>query len=329
MFNRENIRVRPLSEELEGIGLDPDHVMDDIERNAGLLEQHFGSPPSSEAVRGRLVEEETEVEAEAQAELADFDDDDTELDLDEDETSLFDEAEVLDERIVVRKKGMRKDPKTGKLVKVSIQQRRQEKRARMEKRGSLRAAARAYRKRFKTKIAKRRKRLAKKPAKKGMIRRMESTAVARLSQLREELETSSINTGEVTPYEEAAINAGWLALLLGECFEAMGDVEAGEMLYAMGDSAAVLSENIEALEGELDEATEAKLAALLEGISKALATHEDLGSPSLFESIEMGAENGLYEDEEEDDEELIDEDDDCECDVDDDDDEEFDLDDDE
>lgn len=313
MFNRENIRVRPLSEELEGIGLDPDRVMNDIERNAGLLEQHFGSPPSSEAVRGRLLEDA------AQDEPGDeLDDDDTELDLDEDEMSLFDEAEVLDERIVVHKKGFRKDPETGKMVKVSIQQKRKEKAARMEKKGSLRAAARAYRKRFKTKIAKRRKKLAKKPVKKGMIRRMESTAAARLSQLREELETSSINIGEVSPYEEAAINAGWLALLLGECFEAMGDVEAGEMLYAMSDSAAALSENIEALEGEMDEATEAKLASLLEGVSKALATHEDLGSPSLFEAIEMGAENGLYEE----DEELIDEEDDCECKCDDDEDEE-------
>jgi hypothetical protein len=97
-------------------------------------------------------------------------------------------------------------------------------------------------------------------------------------------------------------------LLLGECFEAMGDAEAGTMLYTMSDTAADLSEAIEVAGGELDEDLEAKLTSLLEGVTKALATHEEIGSPSLFESIQMGVENGLYEDDDDEDDEDLTED---------------------
>jgi len=311
MFNRENINVRPLSEELEGIGLDPDRVMGDIEHNSGLLESHAGSPPPSDAVRPRYIEEDSsnvDFEEESENDEMEWDGED----LNEDE-----ELEFLGEKIVRRKKGYREDPTTGKMVKVTSAEKRKEKAKRRKKRGKLKAAARMYRKRFKTKIKKRRKRLARSgKQKKGFIVRQESVA-SQLRQLREDLETSTVNTGEPSPYEEAAINAGWLALLLGECFESMGDVRTGEMLYAMSDSAAALSESIEDNEGELDEELEAKLTSILESVTKALATHEEIGSPSLFESIEMGAENGLYEDEE-DDEELDsldeDEDEDCDCD---------------
>lgn len=44
MFNRQNINVRPLNEELEDVGLDPDKVVGDIERNSGL-------PPLEEALK--------------------------------------------------------------------------------------------------------------------------------------------------------------------------------------------------------------------------------------------------------------------------------------
>lgn len=324
MFNRQNINVRPLSEELEGIGLDPDKVMGDIERNSGLLESHAGSPPASDAVRP-LYEE---VEA-ADGDFEDnFDDDDGEegiiewdgTDLDEDE-----ELEFLGEKIVRRRKGYRLDKSTGKMVKVKTSEKRKERARRMKTRGKTRAASRMYYKRKKSKIKRRRKRLEKSgKQKKGFIVRQEGVA-AQLSQLREELEQADVNTGEVSPYEEAALNAGWLAMLLGECFEAMGDVEAGEMLYAMSDSAADLSESIEDAAGDLDEDLETKLTSLLEGVAKALATHEEIGSPSLFESIEMGAQNGLYEDDEDDDfdeDDYIDEDDDSDFD-----DEEIDVDD--
>ena len=326
MFNRKDIQVRPLSEELEGIGLDPDRVMDDIERNSGLLESHAGSPPASDAVRPQLFEE---VDGPSDDEGITFTDDDDDEPIEGegfvewDGSDLADDEEVsfLGERMVRHKRGYRIDPKTGKLKKVKASQKRKEKAQRRKKKGKLRAAAKMYYKRKKTKIKKRRKRLAKSgKQKKGFIVRQEGVA-AQLSQLREELEESSVNIGEVSPHEEAAINAGWLAMLLGECFEAMGDVEAGSMLYAMSDSAADLSEAIEAVGGEMSEELEAKLTSLLEGVTKALATHEEIGSPSLFESLDMGEENGLYEDDEDDDEDdYIDEDDDGDVYVDDDDD---------
>jgi len=309
MFNRKDFKVRPLSEELEGIGLDPSKVMDDIERNSGLLEQHAGSPPTSEAVRPRLTEE-NESSDNDEHDTSEADDNEQQhvewdgSDLEEDEDLVF-----LGERMVRRKRGFRVDPKTGKLVKVTVKQKRKEKAARRKKKGQLRAAAKMYYKRKKAKIKKRRKRLSK-VAKKGFIVRQEGVA-AQLQQLREELENSDTNTGEVSPHEEAAINGGWLAWLLGECFEAMGDIDAGNMLYAMSESAVTLSEAIEAAGGEVSEELQSRLASLLEGVTKALATHEEIGSPSLFESIQMGVENGLYEDDEEDDDEdLISEDDD-------------------
>ena len=319
MFNRENIRVSPLGEELEKIGLDPDKVMSDIERNSGLLENHAGSPPSSEAVRPRPLSEEA-------GDAGDAGDLDGGSDLAEDGFVEWDgedlaedeEVSFLGERMVRHKRGYRPDPKTGKMKKVSVQTKRKEKRERRKKKGKLRTAAKLYAKRKRTKIKKRRARLKRSgKQKKGFIVRQEGVA-AQLNQLREELEQSSVSTGEVTPHEEAAINAGWLAMLLGECFESMGDVDAGSMLYTMSDSAADLSEAIEAVNGELDEDLEAKLTSLLEGVTKALATHEEIGSPSLFESIDMGVENGLYEDEDEDDH--IDEDGDGDIDTDDDDD---------
>jgi hypothetical protein len=327
MFNRENVRVRKLSEELEEIGLDPNRVLDDIERNSGVLEEHTGSPPSSEAVRSKLYEE---VDANADDDVdADADADDSDLDEDieaagvvewDGADDLADDEEVsfLGEKMVRHKKGFRVDPKSGKLKKVKTSDKRKEKSKRRKKRGKMRAAAKMYRKRFKTKIKKRAKRRkASGKQKAGFIVRQEGVA-AQLNQLREELEESNTNMGEVTPHEEAALNAGLLALLLGECFETMGDSDAGEMLYKMSDSAADLSEAIEAVGGELDEGLETKLTSLLEGVTKALATHEEIGSPSLFESIEMGAENGLYEDDDDDDDEddYIDEDDDGDTDTD-------------
>lgn len=324
MFNRKDIQVRPLSEELEGIGLDPDRVMDDIERNSGLLESHAGSPPASDAVRPRLYEEADDPTSDDEG--ITFTDGDEPIEgegfVEWDGSDLADDEEVsfLGERMVRHKRGYRVDPKTGKLKKVKASQKRKEKAQRRKKKGKLRAASKMYYKRKKTKIKKRRKRLSKSgKQKKGFIVRQEGVA-AQLNQLREELESSSVNTGEVSPHEEAAINAGWLAHLLGECFEAMGDDEAGEMLYRMSDTAADLSEAIEAVGGEMSEDLEAKLTSLLEGVTKALSTHEEIGSPSLFESLDMGEANGLYEDEEDDEDDYIDEDDDGGDDIDTDDD---------
>ena len=292
MFNRRDVHVRPLHEELSEIGLDPDKIMADIEHNAGVLSEG-GNPLTSGA---RLVTEADENDF-VQDEL-EFDDvDDDELDEDDDE---------LDEAIKMKRTGFKEVD--GKLVRVTKAEKQKAKISRKKRKGKARAAQKMYRKRFKRKIAKRRKMLAKKgPARKG-FRRQFNSATMELANLREELENSGAVDGEVTPYVEAAVNAGYLSALLGEIFECVGDQEAGEMLYTMSDSAADLSEAIEANGGELDEATEGKLTSLLEGVSKALAAHENLGSPSLFEAIDMGIENGnpLFEDLDDDDEDFED-----------------------
>jgi len=294
MFNRRDVQVRPLDEELEEIGLDPKKVMGDIEQVSNKLIEG-GSPLTSGA---RMVEETEGDSASDDDEIIDFEDDD-----DED----------LDEAVKLKRVGFRE--KDGKLVRVSKAEKRKEKMRRKKQKGKLRAASRMYQKRYKTKIKKRRKMLAKKgPARKG-FRRQVSDVAMELANLREELENSGAVDGEISPFVEAAINAGYLALLLGEIFECIGDQEAGEMLRTMSDSAADLSEAIEANGGDVSEATEEKLTSLLEGVSKAMAAHENLGSPGLFEAISVGFENGnpLFEDlMDDDDYDLTEDDDDVE-----------------
>jgi len=316
MFNRRDVHVRPLSEELEELGLDPDKVMGDIERVSGKLIDG-GSPLTS----GAHLVEEAEAVAEADPEVNDddlfFEDDDEsegEYTDEQLESMEFDDDvddELLEKKLVFRKRGYRIKKVKGKkkLVKVTQKEKRVEKATRMHKRGTLRAASRMYRKRFASKIKKRAKVRKRKPAKKGRQAIWQSDVSSALANLREDLEASGVTTGEPSPYEEAALNAGYLALLLGEIFESVGDAEAGEMLRSMSDSAATLSEAIEANGGDVTEEIEAKLSSLLEGVSKAMSAHENLGEPSLFEAIEMGIENGLVEDIDEDEDDDIDEDD--------------------
>lgn len=301
MFNRRDVHVRPLHEELSEIGLDPDKIMNDIEHNAGVLSEG-GNPLTSGA---RLVTEADEDDF-VQDEL-EFDDDD-ELGEDVEDELEFDDD--LDEAVKMKRTGFKEVD--GKMVRVTKAEKQKAKIRRKKEKAKARAAQRMYRKRFRRKIAKRRKMLAKKgPARKG-FRRQVSSASMELANLREELESVSAVDGEVTPYVEAAVNAGYLSALLGEIFECIGDQEAGEMLYTMSDSAVDLSEAIEANGGELSEEFEPKLTSLLEGVSKALAAHENLGSPSLFEAIEEGIENGnpLFEDLDDDDDEDFEDDDD-------------------
>jgi hypothetical protein len=318
MFNRRDVVVRPLDEEIEELGLDPAKVMSDIERVSGKLIEG-GSPLTSGGALTEDTDDDLVFEGDDAADELVFDDEgdgyeysDAQL-----EAMEFDEdvdADLLDEKLVFRKRGYRMKTVDGKkkLVKMTSAEKKKERAKRMRKRGSLRAAARMYRKRFKTKIAKRRRQRKRKPARKGMQAIRMSDTSKELANLREELEQSGVSTGEPSPFEEAALNAGYLALLLGEIFESVGDAEAGEMLRAMSDSAATLSENIEANGGELDENTEAKLTSLLEGVSKAMAAHENLGEPGLFEAIDMGIESGalIVEEDEDEDEPEVDGDDD-------------------
>jgi len=313
----EDRTVRPLEEDIESLGLDPNKIIGDMDRNCKLVEEWSTAPLGGEGVREDPLQEDCGCGDIYQEVGSDSAPSDVYEEVDDDDEDIDGEPETMDEALKRRKKGYRMDA-SGKMVKVSKQQLRKEKAARRKKRGALKAASRLYRKRFKSKIAKRRK-MRKGKTKKGFIVRQESVNIQasdRLSQLKEDLESTSTNTGDVSEYEDAALNAGYLAHLLGECFEAIGDQSIADMLYTMSDTGATISEEIEANGGELSESIEEKLNGLLEGVSKAMAAHEDLGQPSLHESIGMGIENGLLEDVDDDeDDEFLDEDEDIDDDT--------------
>lgn len=286
MFNRKDVQVRPLSEELVELGLDPDKVMSDIERVSGKLIEG-GSPLPGNA---HLVED-TDTDADA----ADTDDA-SEVDIDDAVEMFFDDDDDDDIEEGYRAKRTGFKDVGGKQVRVTKAEKQSAKVKRRRKKGVTKTAGKKYRQRFKTKIAKRRKLLkGRGKARKG-FRRVQNSFSQELANLREDLENSGAVNTEPSPYEEAAVNAGYLALLLGEIFESVGDIEAGGMLRTMSDSAADLSEAIESNGGDINEDTEAKLTSLLEGVSKAMEAHENIGEPGLFEAIEIGFENGVYED---------------------------------
>jgi len=314
MLGRQSVVVKPLHEELEEMGLDAEKVKRDIlensrgmpmatvnptalmESNAAVIEPTDDVPDVEESEEfGEFDIEETEESDDEFPEVdEDFDEDDDEVSEDDDE-----DGEELDEAFKVQK-----------MKRLTSAEKAKAKKARRKSKGKRKAYAKKYYARAKKKIAKRRKKLLKKYGKKGLekLHKQRKRLVAgidRLATLREELEGAGAPGTTVTPVEEAAINAGWLALLLGEIFESLGDADVAEMLEAISDSAASLSEELEGMtEDELSEDQQNSLRQIFEAVAKALEAHEDLGSPSLMEAIEYGIENGLMEDEDEEDDEL-------------------------
>ena len=171
-----------------------------------------------------------------------------------------------------------------------------------QQRRKLRAAKKAYAKKYyrreKRAIAKRRKKALVKFGKKGLARlhkqhkRVMVAGIDRLSTLREELAENL----ETTLPEQVATNAGWLAVLLGEVFESVGEGEAAATLFELSDNAADLSERLSAVtEESLEGRNSQELEHLVTTVAKALRIYEDIGSPSLWEAVQYGVSEGLIE----------------------------------
>lgn len=307
MLGRQSVVVKPLHEELEEMGLDAEKVKRDILENSRGMPMATVNPTALMESNAAVIEPTDDVpDVEESEEFGEFDIEETEEsddefpEVDEDFDEDDDEdGEELDEAFKVQK-----------MKRLTSAEKAKAKKARRKSKGKRKAYAKKYYARAKKKIAKRRKKLLKKYGKKGLekLHKQRKRLVAgidRLATLREELEGAGAPGTTVTPVEEAAINAGWLALLLGEIFESLGDADVAEMLEAISDSAASLSEELEGMtEDELSEDQQNSLRQIFEAVAKALEAHEDLGSPSLMEAIEYGIENGLMEDEDEEDGEL-------------------------
>ncbi len=157
-----------------------------------------------------------------------------------------------------------------------------------------RVASRMYRKRNKRKILIRAKKKLRKFGAKTLAklhkagkRIMMQHADQALSNLREDLNSPSGSADTSNQYEEAAFNAGMLASHLGEVFEALGDKESAETMFAVSDIASDLSEDLEKIgEADLSEGQEEKLRRVLDQTVKALKVWEGFGSPTLFQAIE-------------------------------------------
>ena len=314
MIGRQSVVVKPLHEELEEMGLDAEKVKRDILENSrgmpmatvnpqALTEDNSVATAPTDDVDAFDdddfdVEESEETDDEFPEIDEDFEEDDEEIEEDEDE-----DGEELDEAFKVQK-----------MRRLTSGEKAKAKKARKKSKGKRKAYAKKYYARAKKKIAKRRKKLLKKYGRKGLekLHKQRKRLVAgidRLATLREELEGAGAPGTTVTPVEEAAINAGWLALLLGEIFESLGDADVAEMLESISDVAASLSEELEGVpEDELSEDQQGSLRQIFEAVAKALEAHEDLGSPSLMEAIDYGIENGLMEDDDDEEDGELDED---------------------
>jgi len=165
------------------------------------------------------------------------------------------------------------------------------------KKGVLRAASRVYRKRNKRKILIRARKKIKKFGRK-MLAKLHAAGKRVLSMgtddalanLREDLNSPSATNETTNGYEEAAFNSGLLAMHLGEVFETLGDKESAETMYSISDIASDLSEDLEKLgEGDISEGQEEKLRRVLDQTIKALKIWEGLGSPTLFQAIDVAS----------------------------------------
>lgn len=198
-----------------------------------------------------------------------------------------DDGEELDEQMEI--------VKVQKLRGAQLAQARKQRR-------KLRAAKKAYSKKYyarnKRKIAKRRKKALAKFGKKGLERlhkqhkRVMVAGIDRLSTLREELAENI----ETTVPEQVATNAGWLAMLLGEVFESVGEGEAAETLFELSDNAADLSERLSAVtEESLQGRNKQELEHLVTTVANGLRIYEDIGSPSLWEAVQYEVSEAMSE----------------------------------
>jgi hypothetical protein len=264
MSLNRNRTVRPLTEELKEIGLDPEKTISEIQRTTALIDKRMGGGNgggSPAYTRDRQLQEVREQPGTPSRQSA--------------------SDEELDEALkVVRKK------------RVTMGEKLKAKRGRRKRRSALRKAAKMYYKKFKRKILKRAAKKLKKFGKAGLEKlhkmgRRITMGDDRVANLREELNTGG--SGENSnPYEEAAFSAGMLSMYLGEIFEAAGDQESAETMYDVSDAAADLSEGLASL-GEDDEPEDEqkqRLERILDHAVRAIRVYEGMGAPSLFDVIE-------------------------------------------
>ena len=298
-----NMKVGSLEEELRSEGLKPNKMLDEIERNIRLMEA--GSSPTSASGlqegtkvdrtlrdRGKTLVEDAPGNRVPPAGKTVVPENIDEMS--DEELASFMESATREQLI----EGL-------KLVKLrSAAARRMARRGPQYKR-KLRANKK-YARLHKSAIARHmKKRLAKaggwsglkaKRAKAGPRKQLRMGAEV-LSTLREEL--GGVVSHDVSPFELAAIQGGYLCHQLGSIFEELGDAGAAEALYRVADFAADLSEEMEKTLSESDEeipeALEHKLNSVLEASTKALAAWEKLGCPSLWEAMDEAEENAEAE----------------------------------
>jgi hypothetical protein len=265
MSLNRNRQVRPLTEELKEIGLDPQKTLGEIHRTTALIDKRMGGGNGGGApayASGRQLQEVREQPGTPQGQQSGS-------------------GEDLEEAMrAVKKK------------RVTMGEKLKAKRSRRKRRSSLRKAAKMYYKKFKRKIAKRAAKKLKKFGKAGLekLHKMGRRIVMsddQLANLREELNSGGA-TDASNQYEDAAFSAGMLALYLGEIFEAAGDQESAETMYDASDAAADLSEALAHLEeeDEPEEEQEQRLESILDHTVRALKVYEGMGAPSLFDVLE-------------------------------------------
>lgn len=284
-----NTQVRPLTEELREIGLDPDKTLGDIRRTVKLVEARTtgstgGGAPSY--VRGQKP---TPVV--------------------EDVSGKGDDAPGAGDAAPAEG-GLAEAFRLVKQRRVPASQKAKARRKRRKVRGKLKRAAKMYYRRLRRKISRRAKMKRRKfggaagLAKLHKARRkvMMASKEGPLANLREDLNaTTSAADATSNQYEEAAFSAGLLAMYLGEMFEAYGDHESAETMYDASDAAAEISEALDGApeDAVMTEEQEAQFQHVLDRIVKALRMYEAMGTPSLMQVIEACKEEGPGDDEDE------------------------------
>lgn len=288
MLNR-NTKVRPLTEELAEIEIDPKKFLGDIDRSSKLVEARMGGNAGGGAPSYlRRVPEPAAPAAEPEVRT----------DQQEDDAGDGEGLSISEAMKIVRQRRLTSSEKA------------KGRRKRRKVRSKRKAQGKTYRRRMRRRISrvgkmKRRRYGAAGLAKLHKARRkIVMSDNKALANLREDLnQTGSESAKASSVYEDAAYQSGLLAMHLGEMFEALGDEQSAETMFDVSDAAADLSERLVGVEaeGDLNEADGDMLQRVLDSIVKGLRMYEAMGSPSLGEVIEFVEANGKKKDDEEDD----------------------------
>lgn len=278
MLNR-NKKVVPLEEGFAELGLDAGKMLGSMERNSKLVEERItgtsgsGGPPIQSYGEPAHVADKTLLDSDGAPVPTKPD------------GSPMTEAELEEFKLLKKKVGTlaRRKKKKAKLFYKKFK-------------GKLKAKAKKYRKTAGAKKAKKRharvlKRIG--GPKKGKRVVTHTDLPNDLASLREDLNTSTgdgfVDDNEsMTSFEEAALNASYLCILMCEVFDVMGETETAENLLQISESGASLSDDLTGVTSE-EEMNAEQAQAFEELVSttvKALRFWEGLGAPGLDEAIE-------------------------------------------